>query len=259
MAYWRVGKDVRRAVDSILNQTHRDVQLVVVNDGDELDPPWPYLEDITDPRLIRFDLRENHGRFFVDQVIFEATRPTWWALQDPDDQALPQRFEIMLELAQDTGMAIAPRREFRDGVSKMVTTNIHREPRATSIRHIIGYGSAVIDGWRIESTGGFHADVRVGYDTYLMNACMLQGPTARHNRPLQYKYRDNPESLTRSAQTGIGSGYRRDVRRRLNQLWVQTWKRYKRGQEIASHMRADIPEDVREEASRQAERLRCLL
>lgn len=259
MAYWRVGKDVRRAVDSILNQTHGDVQLVVVNDGDFDDPPWPYLNDIEDPRLVRFDLAENHGRFFVDQVIFEATRPSWWALQDPDDQALPQRFEVMLELAQNTGMAIAPRREFRNGTSQLVATNLNMEPRPRRMRHIIGYGSAVIDGWRIEQVGGFHAGVRVAYDTYLMNACMLLGPTARYSRPLQYKYRDNPDSLTQSKQTGLASPYRRSVRKRLDSLWAQTWERHHRREEIASHLRDDIPPDVRDEASMYADKLRCVL
>src|ERR1039457_1012362 len=58
---------LRRAVESVLGQTHGDLTLIVVNDGD-LPEPWDLLADINDPRLVRFDLGAHRGRFFADAV-----------------------------------------------------------------------------------------------------------------------------------------------------------------------------------------------
>jgi len=262
MPYWGVGADVRRAVDSILGQTHRNVQLVVVNDHDVDDPPWPYLADITDPRLIRFDLRENRGRYFVDQVIFEATQPAWWALQDPDDAAFPRRFEIMLERAQGKGMAVAPRVEYWPGGKTVHTAGkaaFGRRPEPNRMVHIEGYGSAVISGERVAAAGGFHADVRISYDSYLMNACVAQGGVGMHPEPLQHKYRLNPNSLTQAPATRLGSPERIRVRALLEQMWIRAWQRWQQGLEIASVVRDAVSEETREAASRYAAELAAVI
>jgi glycosyltransferase involved in cell wall biosynthesis len=261
MAYYQVGKDVRRAVDSILNQTHRNVQLVLINDADFDDPPWPYVEDIVDPRLIRYELSENRGRYFVDQVIFEATQPSWWALQDPDDQAELDRFEIMLEHSS-SGMAIAPRIEYwPHKVRSTASMSAFKYPtlKASGIRHIEGYGAGIISGERIHVAGGFHADMRVGYDTYLMNACWVQGNVGRYDRPLQHKFRLNPNSLTQSPKTGTGTKYRRRARMQLDMLWREAYKRHRAGQEMASVVHGDVSESTWGAVAYHASQLHALL
>ena len=67
MPYYACPATLGRAVESVLGQTHRDLTLVVVNDGDRRSP-WPLLADIDDDRLVRFDLAENRGRYFADAI-----------------------------------------------------------------------------------------------------------------------------------------------------------------------------------------------
>jgi glycosyltransferase involved in cell wall biosynthesis len=278
MPFYGCHRWLRQSVDSILAQTYRDLLLVVVNDADP-EPPWPLLADIDDPRLIRFDMPENRGRYFADAVIFEATRPELWAMQDPDDWAEPDRFERMVPLARKHGAAFAPTLEFPDvalldvfpGAARalasfarskdgqpVVTDARYREPAASRMRHHIGYGSGVISGERIALVGGFHAGLRMGFDTYLMNAVKLLGPFGLDAKPLQNKRR-RPNSLTTDAETRAGSPERTRVRRLLKAMYRTAHARHVGGLEIASVVRDDIDRAVALDVDRQAERLRAQL
>jgi len=72
LSYFQRKEQVRRATESILGQTYTNLTLIVVNDGDD-DPPWDQLADIRDSRLVRFDLKSNHGRYFADAVVLNST------------------------------------------------------------------------------------------------------------------------------------------------------------------------------------------
>ena len=71
MPMWHATNTIRRSVESVLNQTHHDLTLIVVNDGGPPDV-WTPLEDIGDPRLIRFDLTPNRGRYQADAITLAA-------------------------------------------------------------------------------------------------------------------------------------------------------------------------------------------
>src|SRR5262249_32935231 len=78
--YYRCKPYIRKVVESILDQTHWELQLIVVNDGDD-QPPWAELAHISDPRLVQFDLRANHGRYFADAVVLNAVDSPYFAVQ----------------------------------------------------------------------------------------------------------------------------------------------------------------------------------
>jgi glycosyltransferase involved in cell wall biosynthesis len=257
MPFWRCHAWLRRSVDAVLGQTYRDIRLVVVNDADPVSP-WPLLADINDPRLVRFDLPENRGRYFIDAVIFEATRPELWAMQDPDDWPEPDRFAKLAPLACDIGAAFAPTLEARNGgPERLMTQRLHGKPYRRRLEHHVGYGSGVIAGARIAQVGGFHPDLRLGYDTYLMNAAKLW-PFMAIDTPLQHKAR-RPDSLTTAPATGFRSKYRAEVRARLDGLWRRAWDRFVQGREIASVITGDVLPETRAEVSYHAQRLEALL
>jgi hypothetical protein len=257
MPFWGCHAWLRRAVDGILGQTYHDLRLVVVNDADPVSP-WPLLADITDPRLIRFDLPENRGRYFIDAVIWEALRPELWAMQDPDDWPEPTRFEKLAPLACDVGAAFAPTLERRNGgPERLMAQRLKSKPYRRRLEHHVGYGSGVIAGTRIAQVGGFHPDFRLGFDTYLMNAVKLW-PFVTIDEPQQHKAR-RPQSLTTAPDTGFRSLYRQQVRARLDGLWRKAWDRHAQGREIASVITSDIRPETRAEVTYHAERLRSLL
>src|ERR1700692_1505713 len=88
--YYDCRRYVRRAVLSLLSQTHSNITVVVVNDGDPKSP-WSELADIRDPRLVRFDMTANHGPYFASAVVLNATTAPYFLVQDADDWSTPDR------------------------------------------------------------------------------------------------------------------------------------------------------------------------
>lgn len=250
---------VRRAVDSILGQTRDDLLLVLVNDADPV-PPWDLLADIDDERLVRFDLARNRGRYFIDAVIFEALRPSLWALQDPDDMAVPERFARMAPIAQEYGAAFAPTLEHAqvmEAPPRLMTQRLHDMP-GSRMHHHVGYGSGVISGDRIRSVGGFHPGLRICYDTYLMNVAKLIGPWRSIDTPLQHKVRRR-EGLTGAPTTGYGSDLRVRTRRLLEGWYERAHARHQLGMPVHDIFTDHIPPAISEEVLLQAARLRALV
>src|SRR4051794_32338454 len=94
--YFQCKPSIGQAVESMLSQTHSALTLVVVNDGDP-EPPWPALDHIHDPRLVRFDLPTNRGIYFANAVVLAATDDPYFVVQDADDWSEPQRIAQLLQ------------------------------------------------------------------------------------------------------------------------------------------------------------------
>lgn len=98
--YFRCQSYIRKAVESILAQTHRGLLVIVVNDGDD-QATWGELTHIDDPRLIRFDLKANRGRYFADAVVLNTIDSPYFAVQDADDWSEPQRLAVLLRALRE--------------------------------------------------------------------------------------------------------------------------------------------------------------
>lgn len=88
-------KYIAAAVQSVLRQTFRDLELVVVNDG-SLDGTAEQLEAIRDPRL-RVLHQENQGPAAATNHGLAACRGQYVALMSGDDLCHPGRIAIQLE------------------------------------------------------------------------------------------------------------------------------------------------------------------
>ena len=86
---------VTRAVRSVLSQTIREIECIVVIDGP--DPATVHaLSDIRDSRLRLMALAENVGGCEARNLGARAARGEWVALLDDDDEWLPCRLEKQL-------------------------------------------------------------------------------------------------------------------------------------------------------------------
>jgi hypothetical protein len=83
--------DVRRAIDSILSQTFRDLELIVIDDG-STDATPRILDEIADPRVRVFHQR-NCGLPETLNRAIALCRGYYVARQDHDDLSLPTRLE----------------------------------------------------------------------------------------------------------------------------------------------------------------------
>jgi glycosyltransferase involved in cell wall biosynthesis len=230
--YHRCRPYIRQAVQSILDQTHRDLTVVVVNDGDP-EPPWDLLADIHDPRLVRFDLGSNRGRYFADDVVLGATTSPYYLVQDADDWSEPDRIERLLRKLQSdradaafsalyshTGGRLEPRRP-----------SILRYPELSRpLTRLLEHRTSHVGLFRtaaLRRVGGYYGGFRIGYDTLLVSLLLMTGRPTYLERPLYHRLRRD-ESLTMSSVTGLRSAQRMEAWRQLRVMYTEALQAYQR-------------------------------
>jgi glycosyltransferase involved in cell wall biosynthesis len=222
---------LRNAVIGLLNQTHRFIRIIVINDGDRK-PPWPVLSDIADPRLIRFDLPENRGPYFALAVALESTSDPLFLVQDADDWSVPHRAASLLQMLTRDGSsyAFSSVGQFRDYSAGRVVIDkpmFSRMPDITPsaefklrIPHHGLFRTSVL-----ESLGGYFGGFKFNYDEFITNVLLLSGTVSWSCNPLYWR-RLRPTSLTRASDTGMASGARRLIRARLGGLYQEVYSDY---------------------------------
>jgi glycosyltransferase involved in cell wall biosynthesis len=85
-----------RAVQSILQQSYKSFELIIINDGSE-DETWKLIETYDDPRVIGVNFEQNQGLINVLNHGLELARGKYIARMDADDIALPERFNKQVE------------------------------------------------------------------------------------------------------------------------------------------------------------------
>lgn len=81
-----------RAIVSVLGQTYRDIELIVVDDG-SVDGTDKLLQTFTDPRLRYVRQTQNRGVSAARNRGISEARGEWLAFLDSDDEWLPQKLE----------------------------------------------------------------------------------------------------------------------------------------------------------------------
>jgi len=92
-------KYLKEAIDSILNQTYSNIDLVVVNDG-SADNSVALVEAYDDPRIRLFHNDQNRGVSYTRNRIIEFAKGDYLAWMDCDDISLPQKIERQVELME---------------------------------------------------------------------------------------------------------------------------------------------------------------
>ncbi len=221
--YFRARPYIRRAVESILNQTHAALRLVVINDADPMGP-WSELADIDDPRLIRFDLPRNRGRYFADAVVLAATPDAWFATQDADDWSEPERLERLLRCALQSSAdcavsSIIHERANGGGRRAASVDSVHKalgRPMDSSFRHRLWH-HALFRTSTLRSLGGYYGGFRMGYDTLLMNLLLLSSRVAGEERVLYHRLL-RADSLVHDRATGLQSPSRMAATRTMARI-----------------------------------------
>ncbi|KAF5428502.1 Glycosyltransferase involved in cell wall bisynthesis [Candidatus Methanomarinus sp.] len=228
--YYQCKKYIVRAVESILNQTHKDLILVVINDGDE-NPPWNELEHIDDPRLIRFELSSNRGRYFADAVVLEATSSPFFLIQDADDWSDPTRIEVLLKnIKEDDSIGAISSSYLIRSVEGRIQRNqkiLYPKLRKPLTRRF-EFRSDHHGLFRTEALkkiGGYYAGFRIGYDTLIVNMLLMIGRISYVEQPL-YNRIIRSNSLTTSNLTGMRSNQRLKVRDQLEKLYEEIFPFY---------------------------------
>jgi hypothetical protein len=241
---------------------------VVVNDGDPVHPAE--LDDITDPRLVRYKLAANRGPYYAHEVVRRATagRDDFFAVQDADDVSHPRRLEWLVHAL--TERSTAP------GAVSMIggayggkSHDPARRAVSRSFRHRACH-AGLWRSWALEMIGGYYGGFRIGWDTMIVSALALYGETVAPigEEPivwvpeLLYDIRARPDSLTRSPLTGQISDRRREVSSIYAAMWRQMFARRGKGDLISAiqnRMRRYVTAEDREALDHDAAGLRALL
>jgi glycosyltransferase involved in cell wall biosynthesis len=91
-----------RAVASVLNQSYRDLELIVVDDG-STDRTAEVMAGFDDPRLRYLRLEKNGGASRARNAGLRAAKGEFIAFQDSDDEWLVDKLARQLELARSAG------------------------------------------------------------------------------------------------------------------------------------------------------------
>jgi glycosyltransferase involved in cell wall biosynthesis len=227
LPYFGCRPFLRRAVESILGQTHGDLTLIVLNDGDE-PAPWDLLADIKDRRLVRFDLDVNRGRYFADAVALSATSDRYFMVQDADDWSSLDRAARLYELLRENNAdaAFSAVNEYIAGQLRKRST-----PECTLIPtpqlRPIAYHFGLYRTRPLRVMGGYYGGFRVGYDMLIPALLSLISRLAYIDVPLYHCDHQREGSLSTSTGTGMTSQARRQVLAELEARYAQAYEGFR--------------------------------
>lgn len=93
MTVYNGEKYIAEAIESLLNQSMPDFELLIVNDG-STDKTTDVVKKYTDPRIRLIENEVNKGSIFSRNRAVKESCASYIAILDSDDVALPRRFEV---------------------------------------------------------------------------------------------------------------------------------------------------------------------
>jgi glycosyltransferase involved in cell wall biosynthesis len=107
---------VLRAIASVLTQTHRELELIVVIDGPDAQTVAA-VRSVSDPRLRLLVNSKSMTAAGARNIGAEIARGDWIAFLDDDDEWLPTKLELQIKLASVSGAGLV------SCLSRVVTPN----------------------------------------------------------------------------------------------------------------------------------------
>ncbi|MCK4792141.1 MAG: glycosyltransferase family 2 protein [Desulfobacteraceae bacterium] len=87
---------IRRAIESVLNQTCQDFEIIVIDDG-SIDDTKEVIESFNDERILYIRHNRNKGGAAARNTGIQAAKGEYIAFQDSDDEWLPEKLEKQIE------------------------------------------------------------------------------------------------------------------------------------------------------------------
>jgi GT2 family glycosyltransferase len=92
-----------QAIDSALEQSHRNLEVIVIDDGSRDGSPALLSQRYGDDPRVRLMARENRGAHATLNEAVELARGDFISILNSDDLYLPGRFERLVQAARDGG------------------------------------------------------------------------------------------------------------------------------------------------------------
>lgn len=224
---------LERAVRSCLAQTERDIQVLVIADGQKV----PSL-GISDSRLDVYELPVNRGPYFAQQVAITANPHAWYAPHGADDWSDPDHLARLMAV----------------GGRAVVTGAVFFHDQHDRVRvHEASYEVGLFTTARLRDIGGHNPAERMGQDTLLIRLLRLTGTVRSTHEPTYHRVK-RPDSLMTSPLTKPGSDARNAMRAR-NRAVLRECQRHVTRQSIRIYRQSLVPSAVVAEVLEHAHRL----
>lgn len=238
---------VQRCVRSLRRQTHRDMRILVIGDGQR---PRLYTKD---PRVQFYTLPENKGAYFARAVALAATETPFHGVVDADDWVDPEWAEQLLATGgdavqhgyftfeEDSGPRL---KRWSRARSAVLPRFVHYAP------HIGIYTTE-----RLRAAGGYSPAFRMGYDSLLSAVLRLQGPVSIVDEPT-YHRAILPDSLSNAEATRIGSPARQRIKDQLSDTYLRAYRARRNPARVREIVHRLTPRALWDEVSEHAEIVR---
>lgn len=100
MPVYNAEKYIGQAIESVLNQTYRNIELLLIDDV-PTDSTMEVVSRYCDDRIRIFHNSENRGIAYSRNVGLENARGDYIAILDDDDLATPKRIEMQVEFLEN--------------------------------------------------------------------------------------------------------------------------------------------------------------
>lgn len=94
---YNAEKFLTRSIESILNQSYQNLELILINDGSVDNSGAICKQYAAKDKRIRYYEQENHGQGYTRARGIELAKGEFIAFVDADDYALPMMYELMLK------------------------------------------------------------------------------------------------------------------------------------------------------------------
>ena len=99
MPVYNGNKYLKEAINSIINQTFTNFELIIINDGSD-DNSLDILKSYSDPRIIIINNEINKGLIASLNIGLKKCRAKYTARMDQDDISLPDRLQIQYDFME---------------------------------------------------------------------------------------------------------------------------------------------------------------
>jgi glycosyltransferase involved in cell wall biosynthesis len=202
-------KYIEESIDSILNQTFTDFEIIIINDG-STDNTSEIIQKYTDPRIKFINYKDNQGVLIRSKEAISLANGKYIAIQDADDISMPLRLEKQLNFLNENntifcvgswaekidllgsfiGIWNFPPLSHRDIVFMLISLSKCPIINPSSFFRRDGYFDV----------GGYSPDnsIRFAHDIDFWTRSIIQGKKLANLSDILIKYRVNPEGMSRS-------------------------------------------------------------
>lgn len=183
MPLYNAEKFVGKAIESVLEQTYKDFELIIINDG-STDNSWSIVQEYNDKRICLINNSENLGIAATRNRGIEIAKSEYIALLDDDDIAMPYRLEYevkYLEKYKDIMVVGGHHREIDENNNKLEKKwLVYQNPNY--IKAYLMLNNAVVNGSAMfrksfvdEHNIRYHNDMFGAEDYLFWVECSLKG------------------------------------------------------------------------------------